>query len=133
MTTRAADSLGRRLRVLHDEVASLLRELRPRVVVLEDLFAHRRFPRTAIVLGHVRGVICLAAASAGIDVVALAPSAVKQAVAGSGRASKAQVQAAVRVLLALRGGLDTHAADALALAYTGMARATSARVVATRR
>ena len=68
------------------------------------------------------------ALKAGIDVVALAPSAVKQAVAGSGRASKAQVQAAVRVLLALRGNLDAHAADALALAYTGMARATSTRV-----
>ncbi len=127
LTTRPTEPLGRRLHLLYRDIESLVREMRPRLVVLEDLFAHPRFPRTAIVLGHVRGIICLAAASAHIEVMALAPSAVKRAVTGSGQASKAQVQAAVRVLLAMRGVVDAHAADALALAYTGMARATSGR------
>jgi len=57
-----------------------------------------------------------------VPVVALAPGAVKQAVTGSGRASKAQVQAAVRTLLGLRRVADPHAADALALAYAGLHR-----------
>ena len=127
LTTRPSERLGRRLHLLYRDIESLVREMRPRLIVLEDLFAHPRFPRTAIVLGHVRGIICLAAASARIEVMALAPSAVKRAVAGSGQASKAQVQAAVRVLLALRGVVDAHAADALALAYTGMARTTTGR------
>jgi crossover junction endodeoxyribonuclease RuvC len=122
LTTRPADALERRLRVLYREVEALLRELRPGLVVLEDLFAHHAFPRTAIVLGHVRGVICLAAAAAEVGVLALAPSAVKRAVAGTGRASKAQIQAAVRVLLGLRAVGDAHAADALALAYAGLTR-----------
>lgn len=115
-------NLGDRLLRLHGEVTGLLRDLRPDLIVIEDLFAHRLFPRTAILLGHARGIICLAAAAAGLPVVTLAPGAVKQAVAGSGRASKAQVQAAVRRLLGLRHLSDHHAADALALAYTGLVR-----------
>ncbi len=121
LSTRGED-LGARLHQLYEEVGDLVSELRPTLVVLEDLFAHRRFPRTAIVLGHVRGIICLAAASARVGVMAIAPSAVKRAVTGSGAASKLQVQASVRTLLGLRTLADPHAADALALAYAGLAR-----------
>jgi crossover junction endodeoxyribonuclease RuvC len=126
LTTSTHAPLGDRLHHLYRDMDSLLRELRPDVVVLEDLFVHGRFPRTAIVLGHARGIIYLAAAAAGVRIVALAPSAVKQAVAGSGRASKTQVQTAVRTLLGLRAVTNAHAADALALAYAGLYRTTSA-------
>lgn len=124
LSTRG-DDLGARLHQLYQEVEDLIADLRPTLVVLEDLFAHRRFPRTAIVLGHVRGIICLAAASAHVGIMALAPSAVKRAVTGSGAASKVQVQASVRTLLGLRSLADPHAADALALAYAGLARSGS--------
>jgi crossover junction endodeoxyribonuclease RuvC len=120
--TAPDQGLGARLHSLHGDIAALLDELRPDLVVLEDLFVHRAFPRTAIVLGHARGIIYLAAAAQRVSVLEIAPSAVKQAVVGSGRASKGQVQAAVRTLLGLRGLADTHAADALALAYAGLAR-----------
>ncbi len=122
LSTRNENDLSVRLRHLHQEVEGLLREVRPDLVVLEDLFTHARFPRTAIILGHVRGVICLAAASADVRVLALAPSVVKRAVTGSGRASKPQVQAALCGLLGVRGLTNSHAADALALAYAGLAR-----------
>jgi crossover junction endodeoxyribonuclease RuvC len=121
-STRNGADLERRLHQLHRDVHNLLGEIRPDLLVLEDLFAHSRFPRTAIVLGHVRGVICLAAASAGIRVLALAPSVVKRAVTGSGRASKHQVQAALCSLLGVRSLTNSHAADALALAYAGLSR-----------
>lgn len=121
LSTRG-DDLSVRLHQLYQEIDALVRELRPALVVLEDLFAHSRFPRTAIVLGHVRGVICLAAASARVGVMALAPAAVKRAVTGSGAASKVQVQASVRTLLGLQTLANPHAADALALAYAGLAR-----------
>lgn len=127
-STGARGDLGARLRRLHHEVEGLLREVRPDLVVLEDLFTHTRFPRTAIVLGHVRGVIWLAAASAGHRVLALAPSVVKRAVTGSGRASKPQVQAALCGLLGLRTLANAHAADALALAYAGLARGAGPRL-----
>lgn len=114
--------LGDRLQHLHKDVEQLLRDVRPSLVVLEDLFTHPRFPRTSIVLGHARGVICLAVAASGARIVTLAPSVVKRAVTGSGRATKAQVQQAVRALLGLRRLPEPHAADALALACAGLAR-----------
>lgn len=126
LTTQGND-LGTRLLQLHRDVEALLRDARPDVVVLEDLFAHTRFPRTAIVLGHARGVLCAAAAAAGVRTVALTPAAVKHAVTGSGRASKPQVQAALRRLLRLRTLGNPHAADALALAYTGLLRSGAVR------
>jgi crossover junction endodeoxyribonuclease RuvC len=126
LSTSARAHLGDRLHHLYRDMEGLLRDLHPDVLVLEDLFVHGRFPRTAIVLGHARGIIYLAAAAAGVRIVELAPSAVKQAVAGTGRASKAQVQTAVRTLLGLRAVTNAHAADALALAYAGLYRTTSA-------
>lgn len=127
LVTDTGADLGRRLSQLHRDVERLLHDLQPDLVVLEDLFVHRRFPRTAILLGHAAGVIRLAAATARVPVVALAPSAAKRAVAGAGQATKAQVQAAVCSLLGLRRLPDPHAADALALAYAGLARAGLAR------
>jgi crossover junction endodeoxyribonuclease RuvC len=121
LSTQGRD-LGARLLQLHRDVEALLRDLRPDVVVLEDVFAHARFPRTAIELGHARGVLCAVAAAAGVRTVTLAPAAVKHAVTGSGRASKPQVQTALRRLLGLRALRNAHAADALALAYTGLLR-----------
>jgi crossover junction endodeoxyribonuclease RuvC len=115
--------VGERLRELHREVLGLLREFEPCVVVLEDLFSHPHHPRTAVQLGHVRGVLCLAAAQAGAPVESLAPAEVKRAICGNGRAPKPQVQAAVRASLGLQGQLDSHAADALALAATVLVRA----------
>jgi crossover junction endodeoxyribonuclease RuvC len=111
-----------RLQHLHRDAQALFKDLRPDVVFLEDLFVHQRFPRTAILLGHARAAIVLAAAAADARVVTLAPSAVKQAVAGSGRAAKQQVQLAVSRLLGVRRLADSHAADALALAYAGFSR-----------
>jgi crossover junction endodeoxyribonuclease RuvC len=132
LSTRAGVELGARLRQIHRDIEGLLRDAHPDLVVLEDLFTHSRFPRTAIILGHVRGVICLAAASAGVPALALAPSVVKRAVTGSGRASKPQVQAALCGLLGLRSLANSHAADALALAYAGVARRAARRAEAGR-
>jgi crossover junction endodeoxyribonuclease RuvC len=135
LVTRSRDGLAGRLLDLHRDIETLLRDLRPDVVVLEDLFVHHAFPRTALVLGHARGVIMLAAAAAGVRVIELPPGAVKRAVAGSGRASKTQMQRAVRTLLGVRGLANTHAADALALAYAGWSRASGglARAAGSRR
>ncbi|MDR5684455.1 MAG: crossover junction endodeoxyribonuclease RuvC [Armatimonadota bacterium] len=115
-------TLQARLVQVYADVVGLLCEFRPDLVALEDVFSHTRFPQAAISMAHVRGVLCLAASVAGVPVQAIAPAAVKQAVCGNGRAPKAQVQAAVRTLLGVRGRLDSHAADALALATTVLRR-----------
>ena len=102
----------------------LLAEHAPGALVLEDLYAEYKFPRTALQMAHARGVICLAARQRGVAVVTLAPAEVKRAIAAHGAASKAQVQEAVRRLLCLAvAPRPSHVADALALALTGFSRA----------
>lgn len=111
-----------RLRELHAGLADVVAEGRPQVVALEDVFAHPGFPRTAIVMGHVCGVICLAAAQAGVPIDTIPPASIKRAVVASGRAGKRQVQRMVRLLLALAEDPGTHVADALALALVALSR-----------
>lgn len=123
LVTRSRGGLAGRLLHLYHDIDGLLRDLQPDVVVLEDLFVHRAFPRTALALGHARGIIMLAAAAAGVRVMELPPSSVKQAMTGSGRATKAQMKRAVRMVFGARGLSNAHAADALALAYAGWSRA----------
>ena len=105
-----------RLRRIFQELSQLLAEHRPEVVAIEDVF-HAANAKSALRLGHVRGVAMLAAAEAGLPVVAYAPLAVKSAVVGYGRAEKSQVQMMVARLLRLEAVPEPpDAADALAIA-----------------
>jgi len=124
-------SLPDRLHELHAGLREVLIDARPAAIALEDLFAHPRFPRTAIIMGHVCGVICLAAAEAGVPVEAIPPAAVKRAIVASGRAGKRQIQRMVQVLLGLTEEPGAHVGDALALAVTALSRRGS--VLGTRR
>jgi crossover junction endodeoxyribonuclease RuvC len=97
-------------------VAAVIARLHPDLLAVEDVF-HAANTRTALVLGHVRGVVLLAGASAGLSVYALPPATVKQQITGFGRAEKAQVAYMVARLLGLPGdGEAGDAADALAVA-----------------
>jgi crossover junction endodeoxyribonuclease RuvC len=87
----------------------------PDVVAVETAFYHKNVKST-LVLGHVRGVILLAAREAGIAVEEYAPREIKVAVTGNGGAGKEQVAFMVRSLLAVSEALPTDAADALAVA-----------------
>jgi crossover junction endodeoxyribonuclease RuvC len=108
--------LPARLRVVHDGVQKLIARLEPDVLAVEDVF-HAANTRTALVLGHVRGVVLLAGAAAGLPVHEFPPATVKQQVTGFGRAEKQQVAFMVSRLLELSGeGEAGDAADALAVA-----------------
>ena len=101
---------------IYDELASLLAGHRPACVAIEDVFFARN-ARSALKLGHVRGVAMLAACKAGLPVAEYAPTEVKRAVVGYGRADKRQLQQMVTLLL----GLDEvpspyDVSDALAIA-----------------
>jgi crossover junction endodeoxyribonuclease RuvC len=121
--TRADMALEARLEAIHAEIDRVLEHHAPEVLILEDLYSEYRFPRTALLMAHARGVICLAAGRRGVAVVALAPAEVKRAVAFNGGASKAQVQHGVQHLFGLdRLPRPSHVADALALAFTGASR-----------
>jgi crossover junction endodeoxyribonuclease RuvC len=114
--TRPGERPELRLKAIYDGVASLIAQHAPDAVVLEESFVGVD-ARTALSVGQARGVVLVAAAHAGLPCAEYAPSAVKHAVCGYGRAEKAQVQRMVKVIL----GLDQlptpfHAADALAVA-----------------
>jgi crossover junction endodeoxyribonuclease RuvC len=110
-------SLTTRLLEIHRGVAEVIAATAPSVMALEQLYSHYQRPRTAILMGHARGVICLAAAEAGIPVVHYAATQVKRILTGAGRAGKAQVQRAIQRELHLTAVPEPpDVADALAIA-----------------
>jgi crossover junction endodeoxyribonuclease RuvC len=105
-----------RLRTIYDGVAGLIAEYAPDAVALEESFVGVD-ARTALSVGQARGAVLVAAAHAGLPCNEYAPSAVKHAVCGYGRAEKAQVQRMVKAILGLQElPTPNHAADALAVA-----------------
>ena len=114
---KSRGSLTARLGEIHEGVADVIKALNPDVMALEELYSHYDRPRTAILMGHARGVICLAAVQAGIPVVHYSATQIKKILTGSGRASKAQVQRAIQHELSLDEPPEPHdVADALAIA-----------------
>jgi crossover junction endodeoxyribonuclease RuvC len=116
ITTRAAAPLPDKLLDIHTRLAGLLHDCRPEAVAIESVF-HAANARSALKLGHARGVAMLAAIEAGLPVFEYSPAEVKRAVVGYGRAEKPQVQHMVKLLLGLAALPSPHdAADALAIA-----------------
>ncbi len=115
--TDGRQPLAERLRRLHDLAAEVIRELAPDAIVVEDLYSHYRHPVTAILMGHARGVIFLAAAEAGVPVVSYGATRVRKSLTGEGHASKQQVQRMVQSALGLKKlPHPPDVADALAVA-----------------
>jgi crossover junction endodeoxyribonuclease RuvC len=116
ITALPGAALPQRLSTIYRELSSLLHASRPDCVAIENLF-HAVNARSALKLGHARGVAMLAAVEAGCEVVEYTPAEVKRAVVGYGRAEKPQVQMMVKLLLGLAAAPSPHdAADALAVA-----------------
>jgi crossover junction endodeoxyribonuclease RuvC len=114
---RSRGSLAKRLVEIHEGLAEVIAGLKPDVMALEELYSHYDRPRTAILMGHARGVICLAAAQAGIPIKHYAATQIKRILTGSGRAPKSQMQRAIQRELALAKPPEPpDVADALAAA-----------------
>lgn len=121
--TAANLPLAARVHAIYDAIGTVLDKLAPDLMVLEDLYTEYRFPRTALMMAHARGVVCLAARQRGVEILTLAPAEVKRAVAANGAASKEQIQHCVQRLFRLAElPRPSHVADALALAFTGYLR-----------
>ncbi|MBW2485726.1 MAG: crossover junction endodeoxyribonuclease RuvC [Deltaproteobacteria bacterium] len=108
-------SFSERLKIIFDGLCEVIANHKPTVAAVEDVFVAAN-PRTALKLGHARGVAVLAALHNGLPVYDYTPRMVKQAVVGYGNADKHQVQQMVRVLLQLSAAPSADAADALAVA-----------------
>jgi len=110
-------TLEERLRELFEGITEVIAQHAPQHFAMEQLYSHYERPRTAILMGHARGVICLAAAQAGVAVTSYEPTKVKKLLTGNGRAPKNQMQAAVQQQLRLAKPLEpADVADALAIA-----------------
>jgi crossover junction endodeoxyribonuclease RuvC len=113
----SSQPLAERLAEIHRGVAEVIAALRPTAMALEQLYSHYAHPRTSILMGHARGVICLAAAEAGIPVISYSATQIKRILTGNGRAPKSQVQQAIQRELRLANLPEPpDVADALAVA-----------------
>ena len=129
ITAAAGESFPGRLARIHRELSRRLSECRPDCVVIENLF-YATNARSALKLGHARGVAILAAVDAGCEVLEYTPAEVKRAVVGYGRADKRQVQQMIKLLLGLERVPSPHdAADALAVAICHVHHGVGLRVV----
>jgi crossover junction endodeoxyribonuclease RuvC len=111
------NNLPLRLESLFKGIQEVVEEFRPEVVCLEEVYSHADYPQTSVLMGHARGVICLAARLSRIPVFPMPAKRIKQSVTGNGNASKLQVQRAVQQQFSL--GSPPHppdVADALAVA-----------------
>ncbi len=116
ITTEANIPLSKRLKLIYDSLTHLIETFRPDVVAVEELFFNSNV-KTAIAVGHARGVIILAAANKNLKIAEYTPLQIKQAVVGYGRADKNQVQQMVKMFLKLKEvPKPDDTADALAVA-----------------
>lgn len=130
LRTASASPLPRRLADLQRELRLLIAATRPAVVAVERVFFQTNV-RTAMSVGQASGLAMAEAAAAGCEVVQYTPNEVKLAVAGDGRAGKAEMQRMVQVLLGLASvPRPPDAADAAALALCHLAHAPMQRRVA---
>jgi len=109
--------LEKRLSAIHESICEIIERQKPEAMAVEQLYSHYAHPRTAILMGHARGVIFLAASKHGVPVISYSATQVKKSLTGNGRAGKQQMQRMVQTVLGL-GALPSppDVADALAVA-----------------
>lgn len=116
VTTEAGTPMSYRLTIIHKQLSELLDKYKPDAYAIEELFFNKNI-KTALTVGHARGVAIVAAANLGIPIYEYTPLQVKQAIAGYGRADKKQMQQMVKILLNLKEvPKPDDVADALAVA-----------------
>ena len=115
--TTAKRSLTYRVQEIHEGIAEVITSLQPAALAVEELYSHYERPRTAILMGHARGVICLAAAQQGVQVKHYGATRIKKMLTGNGHAPKSQMQTAIQREFNLAEAPEpADVADALAVA-----------------
>ncbi|MFH1029631.1 MAG: crossover junction endodeoxyribonuclease RuvC [bacterium] len=118
ISTDKNSGFSERLKIICRELNGIIRKYKPDLIAVEELFFCKNV-KTALMVGHARGVVLLTAMQAGITLKELTPLQVKQGITGYGRAEKKQIQKMVQVILKLKElPYPDDAADALAVAIT---------------
>lgn len=129
ISPRATDPLENRLKVIHAGLERVIRETAPEACSVEEVFFAANV-KSALILGHARGVALLVAAQAGLEVASYPATVVKQAVVGTGRAEKPQVARMVAIILGVPEVEQADASDALAIAITHCTRGVVPKLLA---
>lgn len=117
LSSKKTKPLSERLNDIYKNLLSILDEFSPKAMAIEDSYSIHAFPKSAILIGYVQGVIYLAAAQKNIPVFSYYPLQVKKALVGNGRATKSQTQRMVQTTFSLdRMPQPDDIADALAVA-----------------
>jgi len=115
--TTASKAIETRLNQIAEDIDSILDKFKPDVVGVEQLYSHYAHPRTAILMGHARGVILQRCAEAGVEVKSFGATRIKKCITGNGHASKEQMQRTIKTLLGLSAVPEPNdVADAIAAA-----------------
>lgn len=121
--TSKKDSLPHRLDQIFSKLLLVLKDEKPDLMVVEDIFSLNKYPKSGITLGKVNGVILLAGHQVEVPTAEVPVREAKQILTGNGNAAKSQLEKAVRNLLNIRVPIKPdHASDALALALIGLFR-----------
>jgi len=112
-----SSAIEQKLNQIAEDTRVLLEKLQPEMVAVEELYSHYAHPRTAILMGHARGVILQKCAEEGIEVKSFSATRIKKSITGNGRASKEQVQKTIQTILSLpEAPTPSDVADAIAAA-----------------
>ncbi len=121
--TKSTMPFPERLKIIHQELKKVIKQYKPEVAAVEELFFAKNV-KTAISVGHARGVILLTAIEENLETYEYTPLQVKQSLVGYGRAEKSQMQRMIKVLLGLKEfPKPDDVADALAVAFTHISNA----------
>ncbi|MCB2147410.1 MAG: crossover junction endodeoxyribonuclease RuvC [Deltaproteobacteria bacterium] len=123
ISTSKAESAACRLEQIYTKIRQVLADQKPDLMVLEDVFSLEKYPKSGIVLGKVCGVVLLAGTQSGVPLIEVPVRQAKQILTGNGKASKLQLERAVRSTLCAPMPIRPfHASDALGLALIGLFR-----------
>ena len=110
-------SMELRLNQIAEDLGAILQNFKPDIVAVEEIYSHYAHPRTAILMGHARGVILQTCAANSIEIKSFSATRIKKSVTGNGRASKGQVQRTIQQILSLADLPEPNdVADAIAAA-----------------
>lgn len=115
--TRFGAPVEDRVKKIFDEIAGIVEEHSPGVLVLEKIYSHYKHPTTSILMGHARAMACLVCGKFNIRLINYPSTRIKKIITGNGHASKDQVQRMVQNMLRLKNAPEPKdVSDALAMA-----------------
>lgn len=123
ISTSKNDTVGCRLEKIYTQINQVLNDEKPDLMVLEDVFSLEKYPQSGIVLGKVCGVLLLVGRQNGVPISEIPVRQAKQILTGNGKATKDQLERAVRKAICAPAPIRPfHASDALGLALIGLFR-----------